>query len=389
MEQNHNILLIGANFRATFYVARKLLEQNYIVDLIGNENIPFEKSTYINSYYYINSLQGDTFFKKELISIISEKKYEYLIPINDLGVLICKNNYHEIQKHVPIIMSNLTSQEFAYDKYKLALLSNNVNLGNTNSILINSQEQLLKHINTISKFPIIAKSCNSKKVIENQVESYCVFKALSTQELISRFTNANEFPILLQDFIQGEEYGFNFIAKNGEIQSFYFDKPYLSTFGTESIARQYVKMAPIDVEKIKMLVKIINWDGIGMFDIIVKQGKTYIIELNSRFWASIDLCEKTHSNLWYLYSQNYLMHTANDSSNKQKENVVLINLLSATKTIINDIKNVNINKLDIKIILCIIKSFFSANFFIQENILKNFRFYMYYLFVSFTKKARK
>ena len=86
--QQH-ILLFGANYRAMFYVARKLYHSKYKIDVIDWENIPIEYSKYINKYYRIDGRDINK-ARTLLIDILAHQKYKTVIPINDVGILMCK-----------------------------------------------------------------------------------------------------------------------------------------------------------------------------------------------------------------------------------------------------------------------------------------------------------
>ena len=96
MENNKSILLIGANFRAMFFVAQKLHQLGYIIDVVDFEEIPLGSSKYIRHYECVQNKNYVSALKEAVFALLNNSYYEAIIPINDLGLMLCKECFTEL-----------------------------------------------------------------------------------------------------------------------------------------------------------------------------------------------------------------------------------------------------------------------------------------------------
>lgn len=380
----NNILLIGANLRAMFYVAKHLYEAGYVVDVVDFEPIPIEKSKYIHTYYRIQQDNNIEHLYEEIIRVLQHNTYQAVIPINDVGVLVCNTFYDNIQQYASIIIPGKESMAYAYNKYKLLQLSVECGFSDPHTLFIDSCSMLENRIKDISDGTIIAKSCSSKKVDNGTIKSYSVFKTDNKYDLLDRYTDNAEYPIMIQNCIIGEEIGYNFYAENGEVKTAYFDAFLRGNFGEECIARRTIPYNSALAHKLNNIIKRINWSGVGMFDIIVNQDQAYILELNGRFWASVDLSDRVEANIWEYYA-NYYLNKNYPHINPEYNEVTMINITAANKKILRDLINFHITKDTFILISDILKTLFCNDYFIQEHILEDNSFYRA-LLISYIRK---
>ena len=382
MKNDKSILLIGANFRAMFFVAQKLHQLGYIIDVVDFEEIPLGSSKYIRHYECVQNKNCVSALKEAVFALLNNSCYKAIIPINDLGLMLCKECYTELSNKSKVIMPQLNVIDFAFDKYKLISFSKEYGFEDANIKLLAHKSDFSGYeSNGIRK---IIKATNSKRFVDDKILSYSTFSSDKTEELKNHF-NYTDYPILIQDFINGEELGFNFYARNGEIVCSYFDRNVVNNFGEQSIIRR-TAVADKGIEtKLINLVRAIGWNGVGMFDLIVKDGEPYILELNGRFWASIDLSDKIGCGIWEEYAQDNLGVNLNDKIKTTKKATTTINFFAATKEILSSILHFKIEKKTFILIGYILKSFVSPRTYIQEKLLCDYKFYLNWI-CSYIKK---
>jgi hypothetical protein len=117
----------------------------------------------------------------------------------------------------------------------------------------------------------------------------------------------NNKKIFFQDYIDSPyTFGVGFISKNGDLISFFIHKEILSspiTGGSGVILQQIMNKTLIDyTTKILNKIRYSGW-GLAEFKYCPKQ-KTYVfMELNAKFWASLEFA--------FLNNQNFLKHLFN------------------------------------------------------------------------------
>ena len=206
-------LLVGANLRAMFFVAQKLWQSSWIVDVVDFEPIPIQDSKYIRDYYKLeqdNNLDSLVFKIEELVKHVG---YNVVIPINDIGVLVCSminNQYYNWNK---VILPSNDVIEYSLNKYKLFELSLKCGFSDPETVYVQGREDLGNALERVPEGKIVAKSCYSKKLCSGVIKSYSVFLTENKKELLGRFCDDGEFPIMIQKYIKGSEIGYNFYAE--------------------------------------------------------------------------------------------------------------------------------------------------------------------------------
>lgn len=132
----------------------------------------------------------------------------------------------------------------------------------------------------------------------------------SKQDFIKGFKpNVNEGPFVFEEYINGHDLGCNVLCKEGKIIAFTIQKGTL--FSRKKFAPQiglkfiYEKDLYEVVEK---LMRTLNWTGVANVDLRYdsNDGKFKILEINPRFWATLDASLASGINFPHLY---YLMST--------------------------------------------------------------------------------
>jgi protein-tyrosine-phosphatase len=111
---------------------------------------------------------------------------------------------------------------------------------------------------------------------------------------------------MVQEYIQGPEYGFFALFNNGQLRAKFQHKRLLSMIytGGGSALRKSVYLKELDELGIKLL-KALNWHGPAMveFKFDSRDKKFKLMEINPRFWGSLSLAIDSGVDFPYLYYQ--------------------------------------------------------------------------------------
>lgn len=101
------------------------------------------------------------------------------------------------------------------------------------------------------------------------------------------------FPVLLQEYIRGEGRGIFLLRHAGENRAVFAhrrirEKP---PGGGASVCRESVRADPELVARSARLLDLLGWDGVAMVEFRrdVSSGVAYLMEVNPRFWGSLQL----------------------------------------------------------------------------------------------------
>ena len=167
---------------------------------------------------------------------------------------------------------------------------------------------------TLKDLKQIAKEASFPLVIKSPVESGSVNYVNNEEELIQTYNQLKHFfkniygktePIV-QEFLLGDGYGFFALFNYGEPRAVFCHHrlhEYPITGGPSTKAESYYNGRMISIG-IKLL-KSLNWHGVAMveFKRSYKTGKFKIVEINPKFWGSLDLAIKSGINFPYLLTK--------------------------------------------------------------------------------------
>ncbi len=196
------------------------------------------------------------------------------------------------------------------DKYQLPILSEELGLPRAQTYLVTS------NFNTavIDKFPIIAKPRFGKGARGNIV--------IKNRKELEDFKSsiAEKTSYVLQEFIEGDEYGFDVVnALNGNFMRLLGRKK-ISQQNGESF--QATTINPVFWEEAaKKWSNKLKHTGTANFDVIFKNGKGYLIDLNLRFSGDYIFSHIAGANTPQLLVNNLLSIPVDDNSYHPKINV--------------------------------------------------------------------
>lgn len=119
--------------------------------------------------------------------------------------------------------------------------------------------------------------------------------AHSREELVSLVSSTlyfRDYPFMIQEYIEGYGSGVFLLYNKGEYVVHFAHKRLREKppSGGVSVLSESVEADPEQLSIAKQLLDAANWHGVAMVEFKVdKQGKPYVIEVNSRFWGSLQL----------------------------------------------------------------------------------------------------
>jgi protein-tyrosine-phosphatase/predicted ATP-grasp superfamily ATP-dependent carboligase len=287
------VLLLGANDRACYSVAKSLKKSGYRIEVVNDSKDSIRYSRFVKQFYTIGTIKVDVETAvKNLQKILEAKKYRFIIPINDLALTLCFHYQSSIKRFTEILFINDPGvHEFASNKIKLWRIAADLELPVATTWIIEDLEQLNAVLKEL-KFPVIAKPASSKVLKNNKIFSYSVKIIKNKNELVDFVREKIEtVPLLIQEVLKGKGGGFNFFSVNGELFNYYCHERINEAWGGgQSTYRKTISPHQYNLLAYsEKLVKAIGWTGIAMIEYKIQNEVPYIVELNGRSWGSIEL----------------------------------------------------------------------------------------------------
>ena len=331
-----NIVILGSSTKSAAYVAKQLSKYGVEVIVYAWLDLPLKHSRYVKKYHLVKSPDTDVAgFTDNLIKYLQLNKTDCLLPINDQALEICKLYYDRLSEQVKIIGVNHSfTDEYAHSKYELIKVSETVGIKTPKTILLNGLKDVEAH-QAAFRFPCIVKPESSSILKDNRLYYFKVKRIQSYEQLVDYVReNINNVQMLVQEIIPGYGIGYNIIAQNGVIINEYIHRRIFEYEG-ESTYRESVQVQEYGLQdKVHALIKKINWSGVAMVEFRIDGSDAYIMEINGRFWGSIEVSVRCGLNYpVQLYEMQFL--------NKQVERnlpVKYVRVRNLKEEVVNNIR---------------------------------------------------
>ncbi|MCK5027253.1 MAG: ATP-grasp domain-containing protein [Candidatus Pacebacteria bacterium] len=216
----------------------------------------------------------------------------------------------KLEKYATIILPSDESIDIAFNKKKTLALAKKLEIPYVDSYGVHD----LAEANNVAEkltYPAVVKQPSSCMWKEGKGERGTAVYVFSKKELLENvskiFEKTGEWPII-QEFIQGAEYGIEMLCSYGEPYALHAHKRIRSLKPSGGAA--VVKETIFDTEIVQMmekyahvLMKELKWEGPVMVEFKMNDTKKQVqlMEINGRFWGSLPLAVFAGVDFPYLY----------------------------------------------------------------------------------------
>ena len=308
-----NVLITDGSAKHTLAAVRSLGRRGFNIGVV-DESILAQSfySKYCEKRYRIHlQRMKPKNYVKQLQHILREERYDVLLPISWYANYSL-SKYHElIDDYVNLAIAPKDSMEIAANKDMTMEFADQ--LGITIPKTISLKESDLEYAGKRLGYPLVVKG---------SLEAGTVRYAKNVKDLKNAFISLrNERPIA-QQYIKGEGVGFFAAYNHGKCVARFMHirvREYPSSGGPSTAARAYYS-TQLEEQGMKLL-DALNWHGVAMVEFKKSEldGKYYLMEINPKFWGSLDLA--IHSGVDFPYiacriAMNEKVTAATDSYNR-------------------------------------------------------------------------
>lgn len=144
-------------------------------------------------------------------------------------------------------------------------------------------------------YPCVVKPCLSRIFSDQRWLSTSVRilkSAADWEDVLRRDLYLQQFPFMIQEFIPGSGAGIFALYNNGHPVTFFAHKRLREKppQGGVSVLSESITIDPILKGHAEQLLNHVGWHGVAMVEFrITPEGKPYLMEVNTRFWGSLQL----------------------------------------------------------------------------------------------------
>ncbi|MDH5729909.1 MAG: ATP-grasp domain-containing protein [Gammaproteobacteria bacterium] len=310
----NNILICDGEQRSTLAVTRSLGSKGHSI-YIGSEtphSLAGSSKFCKEQLQYPSPISEPLAFIDKLKAICKQFSIDILIPTTDITAYLLSKYKHEISNtKIPIM--DFSTLEMVSDKYRLFQFANEIGVPIPKTIFIDNLSELAIKKDSL-QYPLIVKPFRSQiytdtGFIHTQVER--ATSEASLMALIEQQKYLQEYPFMLQELIEGDGQGMFLLTEQGNVVAEFCHKRIREKppRGGVSVLSESAE-PPIQLKKFSYdLLQKTRWSGVAMVEYKVsKDGTPYLMEINTRFWGSLQLAIDAGVDFPLLLIQNNHSH---------------------------------------------------------------------------------
>ncbi|MFT3929927.1 MAG: ATP-grasp domain-containing protein [Spongiibacteraceae bacterium] len=233
-------------------------------------------------------------FCEWLRNLTRTEKIDWVFPTTEISSqLILLNSDCLNSARIPF--ASLEQVMSLADKWQLIQLAKRLGITHPATRYYTCAHELSADIMTALHYPVVLKPTQSRRWLGDRWLSTSVHVAYSSNELTTLLQSheyLRDFPFMLQEFIEGHGAGIFALYDHGKPLAFFAhqrlrEKP--PRGGVSVLSRS----APLNPELLKIATQLLdaaNWHGVAMIEFkIAADGTPYLMEVNTRFWGSLQL----------------------------------------------------------------------------------------------------
>lgn len=287
----HKILVLDGDHKNALSIVRHLGRTNqYIIDVVSGYRHPVAfLSKYVSRKFLVTNPHRDPEkYIDDIVSVIQNNNYLAVIPVSHISFRLCSLNSGRIKPHAGLTIASPWQIGTATSKAQTYRLAEKTGVTYPKTIELNSIDDL-EQIDT--EYPCVIKSPveTGKTLIDY---------ARNREELIIKYKkmcSANDFggslPVI-QKYIEGEGAGFFAFYKEGRCRSWFMHRrirEYPAKGGPSTAAEGFFNEQILHHGK--LILDELKWEGVAMVE-FKKDNRTGVynlMEINAKFWGSLDL----------------------------------------------------------------------------------------------------
>jgi predicted ATP-grasp superfamily ATP-dependent carboligase len=310
------VLVTDGNQRSTLALTRALGRKGVSVT-VAEEELPClsSQSKYCSrTLVYHSPASNPEGFVEDILKELRSHNYGLLIPMTDLTAFLVSENKENLSRTTQIPLPEKEAFRRACDKAEVLRLAQQIGVPIPGTYFPEDFDEIKKLSSRLS-YPVVIKPRRSRFFVGNGWVRAGVNYAHSARELIHKCQNQNAHlpPPLIQERITGPGYGVFALFNQGKPKAIFFhrrvrEKP---PSGGVSVLCESIPVDPVMKLHAIRVLETLNWHGVAMveFKLDAKDQQPKLMEINPRFWGSLQLSIHAGVNFPYLL---YRMSTDGD-----------------------------------------------------------------------------
>jgi predicted ATP-grasp superfamily ATP-dependent carboligase len=291
------VLVTEGENRSSLAVARSLGRYGCRVIVTGEKVKNLAScSRYCAARYAVPSpVRNGAGYLVAMQDIVSSQGVDVLFPMTEPSVLLLAENRRNFPAALLFACPELEKVRTVFDKSAVFRLAEEQGVAIPRTLFVDNREDFLRKKQAVQEFPVVVKPALSKIPTKDGFLAAGVRYAddMAALEKLYLTERALDFPSMIQEKIVGPGTGlFTLFETDRHLALFshqrILEKP---PSGGVSVVCESVPLDPEMVEASRKLLAAVGWEGVAMVEFKRDQrdGKAKLMEINGRFWGSLQL----------------------------------------------------------------------------------------------------
>ena len=225
-----------------------------------------------------------------LLHLLKLKNYQVLIPVTAYHFIPIAENLEKLRGHTSIPIPRFDVINTALDKYKSITLAENLGLPVPRTVVLESKERLEEIFHNWGS-PVVIKPRRSIIFAHDRLVSTGRASVVFSPDEVRQLNFSSQL-YLAQEYLPGEGYGFFALFKDSRLLAKFSHHRLheVRAEGGVSSLRESFKDELLEELGARFLREL-NWHGVAMVEFRKdsRDGKYKLMEINCRFWGSLQL----------------------------------------------------------------------------------------------------
>jgi len=307
-DRMEKILILDGNTRSALAATRSLGRRGVPVVVADQMKRTLSGSSEYcgDSFTYPSPTASLWAFLSTVKAECSQRGISVIFPMTDVSMAAILKHRAEFQGlRLPFV--EFPTFEAVSDKWKLLRLAQQLNITIPQTHYI-TDNRWLERLCPIIKFPVVLKPYRSMIWTNEHCTAASVKYAESTRELertVKQYEYFGRSPFLIQEYISGQAHGIFALYNQGNLVASFAHRRLRENppSGGVSVLSESVEKNPQAWRMAKTLLDHIGWHGVAMVEFkVTADGTPYLMEVNGRFWGSLQLAIDAGVDFpWLLY----------------------------------------------------------------------------------------
>lgn len=291
------VLVTDGENRSSLAVTRSLGRYGCRVVVTGQQkkNLASSSRYCVDRYAVPSPLHDRPTCLATILGILSKQKIDILFPMTEPTILLLAEYRDQFPEYTILACPALEKIRTVFDKVAIFRLAQANGIAIPKTLFVDNRDDFLVKKNEVHQFPVVIKPAMSKIPIKDGFLATGVKYAHDKAELEKLYETepALDFPSMIQEKVIGPGTGLFTLFQNGRHLALFShqrlrEKP---PSGGVSVVCESVALDEEMVEASQKLLAEVDWQGVAMveFKRDIRDGQAKLMEINGRFWGSLQL----------------------------------------------------------------------------------------------------